>query len=330
MILTLVLSFILLLLPSCSDSPGGVTTDRDIFLITVADDFNESKNEGNRLETVVNDQAALIYQFMTLDENLHVFAYTAQKGGRYYSTHPVFRAVDSSGESIDMSSPDFDHFQYVESSAESTYDWSLDDVLESTVEELITDENDIIIFAYSGHGDEQGALITNANRDPYVTVDTGRIKECFKSLPGYKIFFLDSCYSGNFISESTIRTTDSFTTMEDRYKGMDYIGALKESSLKPREDYSSNMWIMASAGKKQKAWDKLSPVDSSFQNRYGAFTYYLLKALGYNMDRNEAGDGTGILTFYSIYDYIRKNFPSSEISVQTPRVSLRRLDVRLR
>lgn len=37
-----------------------------------------------------------------------------------------------------------------------------------------------------------------------------------------------------------------------------------------------------------------------------------------------------LTTFYSIYSYIMASFPSSEITSQTPRTSLKRLDVKLR
>ena len=87
---------------------------------------------------------------------------------------------------------------------------------------------------------------------------------------------------------------------------------------------------MASAGRNQAASDSLSAGDSIVQSHYGAFTYYLLKALGYDMDTNEARKDTSSLTFYGIYSYIRSAFPSSEIDIQTPRVSLKRLDIRLR
>lgn len=328
MISALLLSLVLLLFPSCS--PENTLDGRDIYLITVADDFYSSSSERNTLRTVVTDQAALISQLSTLSENIHIYAFTAQNGKRYYSTHPRFEPVDKYGNITDASSSSFDHFSYVAESAESTSDWTMDSVLDA-VGSLSTDSDDLIIFTYSGHGDKgTGDFITNANHTPYRTTDKYAVISAFSALPGRKVFFLDSCYSGSFISSSSFVTKDTFSTDEDKYTGEDTLTAVKNSSLKKRAKTQENFWIMASAGRNQAASDSLSAGDSTVQNHYGAFTYYLLKALGYDMDRNEARKDTSSLTFYSVYSYIRSAFPSSELDIQTPRVSLRRLDIRLR
>lgn len=328
MLLTLLFSLVLLLFPSCS--PDSIVSKRDIYLVTVADDFYSSSSTRNTLKTVVTDQAALISQISTLSDNVHIYAFTSQKGKRYYSTHPLFEPVDSSEKKVDADSPSFDHFNYVEKSAESTADWTMKTVLD-TVGTIVTTSDDLIIFTYSGHGEnETGDFITNANHDPYVTTDKHAVFDVFAKLPGKKVFFLDSCYSGNFINSSSFTTKDTFSTNEDKYTGEDTLTAVKTSTLEKKAETQKNFWIMTAAGKNQAASDSLSAGDSPVQSHYGAFTYYLLKALGYDMDRNEAKKSSSPLTFYSVYSYIRSAFPSSEIDIQTPRVSLKRLDIRLR
>ena len=328
MIITLLLSLILLLFPSCS--PESTVHDRDIYLVTVADDFYSSTSERNTLKTVVTDQAAIISQISTLSDNVHIYAFTSQNGKRYYSTHPKFEPVDQKGNKVDASSSSFDHFNYIAESAESTADWTMDTVIK-TVGNIVSTSDDLIIFTYSGHGEnETGDFITNASHDPYITTDKYTVLNVFSELPGKKVFFLDSCYSGNFISSSSFVTKDTFSTDEDKYTGEDTLTAVKTSSLEKTAKTQENFWIMASAGKNQAASDSLSAGDSTVQSHYGAFTYYLLKALGYDMDTNEARKDTSSLTFYGIYSYIRSAFPSSEIDIQTPRVSLKRLDIRLR
>lgn len=328
MTITLLLSLILLLFPSCS--PESTIKERDIYLVTVADDFYSSTSERNTLKTVVTDQAAIISQISTLSDNVHIYAFTSQNGKRYYSTHPKFEPVDQKGNKVDASSSLFDHFNYIAESAESTEDWTMNTVLEK-IGTIVSSSDDLIIFTYSGHGENgTGDFITNANHDPYITTNKQAVFDVFAELPGKKVFFLDSCYSGNFINSSSFVTKDTFSSDEDKYTGEDTLTAVKTSSLEKTAMTQENFWIMASAGKNQAASDSLSAGDSTVQSHYGAFTYYLLKALGYDMDTNEAKKDTSSLTFYGIYSYIRSAFPSSELDIQTPRVSLKRLDIRLR
>ena len=322
MLITLLLSLILLLFPSCS--PDNTVNERDIYLITVADN-------GNTLETVITDQAALISQISTFSDNVHIYAFTAQNGKRYISTHPKFEPVDENNKVVNASSSSFDHFNYVEESAESTEDWTMDTVLD-TIGSIHSDPDDLIIFTFSGHGDiNGGALVTNVvNSDKYKLTNRETIITKFESIAGYKVFFLDSCYSGNFIDSSSFTTKDTFSSCEDRYTGEDTLSAVKNSSIEKTAKTQENIWIMASAGKNQTANDSYNGTDSTVQKHYGEFTYYLLKALGYDMDNNQAKNNTDKLTFYGVYSYIRLNFPSYDIADHTPRVSLKRLDIRLR
>lgn len=330
-IVLLILTLTVILFPSCTSDT--TITERDIYLISVSDDFYNT-TKYSTLKTTISDQAALISQIGTLG-NVHVYAFVSHKGRRYVSTPdktPLFKPADS--DCNILSSPTdgaFNHFEYIPSSTETTNNWTMDDVL-TTVGNLPTGENDIIIFTYSGHGEENtGALITNYRGiDNYDTTNKEAVIEVFSSISGKKIFFLDSCFSGNFITQGTLNSLDSFTTDEDQYEGEDYISAIKCSTLTKKTDTTPSLWIMAAAGRKQKANDSGESADSSLQQHFGAFTYYLLKALGYNMDRNESEKKSSSLTFYSIYSYIMSSFPSSEIKGQTPRTSLRRLDVKLR
>ncbi len=343
MITVLLLSLLLLLFPSCS--PDNSLLEREIYLISVADDFYGKSH----LENVISDQASLISQISTLD-NVHVYSFTAQDGLRYTSMPtadnpnktPSFKPFDKN--KTELSSPSkasFKEFLYVPSAGETAVDWDMDDVIEC-IRSLESAEDDLIIFTYSGHGEEgTGALITNADRTTtvindddettkyqYVTTNKEIILEALDSIPGNKILFLDSCYSGNFIKGNTLTTMDKFTNDEDRYIGDDYIEALKNSSLEKSYITYPNMWIMTASGRNQTAWDSLS--GEPFQKHYGAFTYYLLKALGFDMENNISRQESSSLTFYSIYSYIRENFPELELSDQTPRSSLRRLDIRIR
>lgn len=316
----------LLLFPSCSPESG---MSNEIYLISVADDFTGSSNSNNILKAVNNDQAAIVMQLSTFRDtgSVHIYAFAAQDGNRYFSTHPSYTPVDSSGHEVESSSSSFKRFIFNKKSAEKT-GWTMKDVLD-TVGNLTPGENDIVIFTYSGHGDTNGALLTNPSDKNYESTNVADIKEKFSSIPGRKIFVLDSCYSGFFISQDTLDTTDTFTGSEGTYTGENKIEAVKNSTLVKKSDDYPSFWIMAAAGKGQKASDSLH-TGEPFQSYYGAFTYYFLSAIGYDMDNNTSKKRSEELTFYSIYSYIREEFPSSEISIQTPRASLKRLDIRLR
>lgn len=124
--------------------------------------------------------------------------------------------------------------------------------------------------------------------------------------------------------------TDTFNK-NGNYTGSDYIKALENSSLIRVDDALPDFWIMSAATEKQEAGDSLKyENDSPFQPYYGAFTYYLIKALGFNMESNKAERLNSALTFYSVYDSITSSFPTSVFYKQTPRASQKRLDIRLR
>lgn len=348
MTIILLLSLILMLFPSCS--PDNTLTKREIYLVSVADDFYNSEGKYRMLNNVITDQASLISQISTFG-NVHIYCFSSQYGKRYtsiptgenpYKT-PLFKPYDDSGpgkgEMLDSpGDPSFVEFRYIPSTGEEESGWTMDTVLE-TIRSIESGENDLIIFTYSGHGEENtGAFATNVKvktasskeSEDYDLTNKEIVLEALSSISGNKVLFLDSCYSGNFVQGNTLTTKDVFSGEEARYTGEDYTEALKKSSLEKSYIQYPKMWVMSSAGKNQRAWDALSEGDSIFQNHYGAFTYYLLKALGYDMEKNESKKESSELTFYSIYSYVRTNFPETEISEQTPRSSLRRLDVRIR
>lgn len=361
MIAILLISLLLVLFPSCS--PDSSSNEREIYLISVADDADASCNkkvsadstktvESRKLETVISDQASLISQ-ISLFGNTHIYSFTSQDGKRYVSKDklPKFMPYDSSGKKLDSPSDStFNKFRYVPGENEEESEWTMKDVLK-TINEIDCGENDLVIFTYSGHGETNtGALITNARfaeegetwekgetkggtyENPklmYLTTTVDEILTALSSISGKKVMFLDSCYSGNFVVNSTLPGKDTFSGGEAKFTGEDYIEGLKKSSFKSGESTYPSLWIMASATKNQTASDSINE-KLPFQSYYGAFTYYLLKALGFNMDENTAGKGSSVISFYSIYSYVRANFPSDHLVIQTPRASLKRLDIRIR
>ena len=327
----LIILFILLSLTSCS--PQISPTDRDIYLVTIADDFYNYNGNGRKLGNVITDQAAIYMQFQTLGD-INVKAYISQNGERYSSSSPIYIPVDKNGNELSFNmDSSFKGFKYKPKDGEEEDRWNIYVVMEY-LGTLELGENDLLILTYSGHGEKNsGNLMTNASQTTadYDALKVEELNERVSSLGGKKLIVLDSCYSGQFVSSSPLTSADVFSDKdkEDRWLGKNYIKAMVDSVFSPEKegkDYT-NLWILSSSGKSQEASDSLDGGDGPFQLSYGAFTYYLLKGLGYDTDRNEAVKKEERVTVYSLYSYIRRNFPDYETQIQTPRVSYGPLDL---
>lgn len=352
MITVLLISLLLVLFPSCS--PDASSTERNIYLISVADDADAccTGKTSKQLETVISDQASLISQ-ISLFGNVHIYCFTSQNGERYESLDklPTFKPYDTDKNELDSpSDSSFAKFRYVPGKNESESEWTMKNVIDA-IGEIESDENDLIIFTYSGHGEEDtGALITNVRfaekdgtweegktkggtyKEPelkYLATGVDKILSALSSIPGKKIMFIDSCYSGNFVVNSTLSSKDTFSGGEAKFTGEDFVEGLKKNTFTSEESLYSSFWIMTSASRNQTAADSLNE-GLPFQSYYGAFTYYLLEALGFNMEENSPQNVSSSISFYSIYSYVRANFPSDNLVIQTPRASLKRLDIRIR
>lgn len=326
--MVIILFFILTLLTSCS--PSQALEERTIYLVSVADDFYGYRGESNKLKNPINDQASLISQFNTM-ENVTVLCFTSQDGKRYFSSSPIFIPMDSENNPLeDPSDLSFDHFSYKKREGEVELNWDMNTVLEK-VGEIESKAQDLIIFTYSGHGeDTTGSFITNATTNGYKTMDKNSIIDRFKSIPGKKIFFIDSCYSGTFIPSSPFSSIDVFENGETRWQGTDIAKASINSITNNSNTSLIDFWILSSCSKGQKASDSLNTLDSPYQLQYGAFTYFLLQALGFNTDRNCPQTLTSSLSFFEVYDYIRNCFPSYECQIQTPQALSKRVDIIIR
>lgn len=330
----LLILFMILSLFSCSNE--CIPSERKIYLVTIADDFYNYNGNGRKLENVVTDQAALYLQIQTFGD-IHVQSYIAQNGKRYTSSSPIYVPVDKNNIELEKNSDEaFKGFVYKPKEGEEESGWTIYDVMEY-IGTLELGDDDLFILSYSGHGEkDNGALMTNASSisSQWDSLSPEDLLSRISTLGGKKLVILDSCYSGVYIPKSPLYTSDIFSSgeKEDRWMGTSYPNAIKEALFSDRDvSYPySDIWILSSTGNSQEASDSLDGGDGPFQLCYGAFTYYLLKALGYDTDRNEAVKKESRLTVYSVYSYVRNNFPSYETQIQTPRVSNGGLDLVLR
>ena len=205
--------------------------------------------------------------------------------------------------------------------------WNQDDII-STLLNLDTVSGDLIIFHYSGHGDSSGALVpdidTSSRLKPEDLLDT------LKLIDGKKCLFIDSCYSGSFIENSSkLENGEKFdedgNLIADGFASS-LIAAI-ENAFKGEAE-NTEIWALTAATDKQLSFDSWDNGMAN-QDKYGAFTYYLLEALGYDPERDEAAIPVrrGNLTFYSLYSEIRKTMPVSLRREATPQATLNPLDL---
>ena len=334
--MTLILTLLTILITLASCSVENSMEEREIFLVTIADDFYNYNGNGRKLENVVTDQAAIYMEFQTFGD-INTKAYVSQNGKRYSSSSPIYVPVDKYGNELSLNSdPAFKGFSYKPKIGEEESGWRVGDIM-SYLGTLELGNNDLLVITYSGHGEkDRGNLMTNASptSEEWDSLSPEDLIDRVSSLGGKKLIVLDSCYSGVFVPSSSLSTPDVFSDKEkeDRWLGRNYVNAAFSSFFSTNKANASpkDIWIISSTGKGQEASDSLDGEDGPFQLSYGAFTYYLLKGLGYDTDRNEGVEKEERVTVYSLYSYIRNNFPSYETQIQTPRVNSQGLDLILR
>ena len=204
--------------------------------------------------------------------------------------------------------------------------WNQDDII-STLLNLDTVSGDLIIFHYSGHGDSSGALVpdidTSSRLKPEDLLDT------LKLIDGKKCLFIDSCYSGSFIEDSSkLENGEKFdedgNLIADGFASS-LIAAI-ENAFKGEAE-NTEIWALTAATDKQlsfDSWDTGMPM----QENFGAFSYYLAIALGYDME-NDSTTIPGVsteITFYGLYQEIKGLMATDLWREATPQVTLSHYD----
>ncbi len=144
------------------------------------------------------------------------------------------------------------------------------------------DNNDRVIFYYSGHGDRD--MFIPADVDPQAAATTvlyhDEIKEIFRSSPArYKLIIADACYSGSFRKE-----------MPDARDKAEMTIALQ------KEYKEVQVAVMVSSTDSETSCEH-------GQLHQGVFSYYLLLGLKGESDAND----DGIVTIEELYYFVRNN-----------------------
>ena len=278
---------------SCTSSP---VQSRVIF-ISVAIDYSAVHGAG-KLTTPPEDQRVLSEQIRTL----------AEASGEVYESY-LFLEKDGTRTVNGR-----------------TDDWNQNNILE-TIADLDTVSGDLIIFHFSGHGDEDGAIATD--QSILYTLNPQTLLGALGEKDGNKCLFIDSCYSGAFI-EDGYPMSDGEVFEDGNLVFSSFVSALIPSlriSFGASPAGNDGIWVFSAAADDQlsfDSWDENRPK----QDELGAFTYYLASALGYDMDMDRPVTPVGgEITFYGIYQEVKRTMASGLWIEATPQVTLYPLDL---
>jgi len=144
-----------------------------------------------------------------------------------------------------------------------------------------TDSNDISYFYFSGHGSRVGntSYICPADMTSFVNsvISVDELESALSAIPGIKVVFLDSCYSGGFIGKSmdeTITSKEKLESFNDEVINV-------FSQAQPKELLTTNQYKVLTSCHYYQECMELSPVTPGDFDPFGVFTMALCEGCGY-------------------------------------------------
>jgi len=144
-----------------------------------------------------------------------------------------------------------------------------------------TDSNDISYFYFSGHGSSVGntSYICPADMTSFVNsvISVDELESALSAIPGIKVVFLDSCYSGGFIGKSmdeTITSKEKLESFNDEVINV-------FSQAQPKELLTTNQYKVLTSCHYYQECMELSPVTPGDFDPFGVFTMALCEGCGY-------------------------------------------------
>lgn len=149
-------------------------------------------------------------------------------------------------------------------------------------------KEDITYFYYSGHGNTDGRTSSLCMMNDDVKVS--ELKEMLDELPGVKVVFLDSCFSGGFIGKA--EATDS---QLDKFNDdvIEVFGSYSKSLL------TEGPYKVLTASSKTE-----TSLEFGGTPPYGIFTKLLTDSSGYEGNYPADADGDSAVTLRESYDHI--------------------------
>ena len=140
------------------------------------------------------------------------------------------------------------------------------------------DSNDISYFYFSGHGALVGntSYICPADITSYAdsAINVNELEAVLSSIPGTKVVFLDSCYSGGFIGKTIGQTTTSKEALESfNNEVVNVFSQAQTKGLLTTSQYQ----VLTSCHYYQECWE-IQPGEG---DPFGVFTMALCEGCGY-------------------------------------------------
>lgn len=312
---------------------------RNVYFVSVALDYREHvcTNDDNKvvLNATTHDQYGMIRELLALDDSLNAKLFLGSNGERYV----LSTDEGSTSPSTAKTKTALDVLPYkIEA-------WNSESVLASI--DAIAQKakpDDLFIFQYSGHGDMNAGELVLAIEDNgsvhKVTdfISSNMLLSHVEQLKCPSILIVDSCYSGNFVKYNTLGSGNLFqgiksrTTFE-RLKQISLIQAATESfSIITNENEKKlpDIYVFAAATSKQTSLDNdkdIWPADTPLEDRFGGFTYYILKSMGYDPINDEPHNTGKTITLYSLFNDTWKAMRKGHRAYATPTITLSPLDI---
>lgn len=277
------------LLLSCSAESGST-----VRLVSVARDYS-AYGDSNRLRTPPEDQKVLGDELLFLSTG---------SGMRYEETDFLEEdgvwTVNLKGTS-----------------------WDTDTVL-GMIASIEAADDDLFVFHYSGHGTSSGSIVVDDSS--YLGLD--ELVSVISEVGGKKLVLLDSCYSGAAVSDTALSDGETFSGSKLVSSSVLVSAGRSFQLLFSGGDGTDlkDTWVFAASTDGQYSFDSWDTGEDG-QEDHGAFTYQVLKALGYDFTEGIPGRSGETITLYGIYSTVMDNMPSDLRTVSTPQVTLSPIDL---
>ena len=276
---------LLILLSSCELMLPNNKTDRNVYLVSLALNYDQSGVKV--LNCTISDQNAIFNELKYITN-------------KTYSPFEYI-LVSQKGKNLIINDNGNITKEVIYSTNPSEVIKNPPEVIKKSIIKKLNlfsqnmDENDILIFHYSGHGDDDGGLVYYVEEKK--DIDEGLVnkevnKNYYKLFPadlfnsiqsnkGTTLLFLDSCYSGFFYD----------------YISSDLNSPYFSNLFNP-PGKRNNIFTLTAVNNKELAWEN---------NGYGNLTRAFLENLGYNTTTNTPGMKQSHIWFSELITSIQRN-----------------------
>ena len=346
----LLLLLIPLMLSSCDIFMEESGNTGKNYLVAIGMGYRENYRI-TRLGNTYNDFRGIIEQFETLSEfagreyEITTFSDYASKDGK------IIFGFDHR-TSGDMDGPIFHPYtermrepkilEIDETSHDTIRSSILDNLIDVFESTSTPKKDDTIIFYYTGHGTAKGGPVfhhSNSKETVYTDFSMKEIEErLFSRYESRVIVILDCCYSGRWVDNSDLASTLQFTEGKDRdgndeyrLSGFNFTDAFENGTGKG--DPLPRIIYLTACTDRQMSYE-FDPCQNGWNSeKYGAFTYQILKCWGYDTEAMKTAfpvsrKGSSI-TIGDMYRYVSDNMSSMNRKKSTPLLTRSRYDVTL-